>query len=367
MPTPKDVERALAARPKRPKPPGAGDLLSSGSTLVNLVLSGRTGGAFKKGKYYFWPGDSNTGKSWCALTTLAEAANNPAFDGYRLIHIDVEYGADMDKEYHFGKKAAARIETVHLETVEEFYDFMDDLQKGREPFVAFLDSQDALRSRDEDKKYAKNKAVRRRKTSSEAAADKETGSYGDGKAKIHSANLRRVVSKLEAAGSILVILNQTRDRIGFGAQYDPKTYSGGNALAFYACCRIWSSLKEVLKRRAKGKDREVGTRCKIRVRRNRLTGKNRSAFLDIYADAGVDDVGSCINYLVEEGHWEAKKAQTGKISAVAAPEFDFEGSPEDLVALIEENDRERELRGLVAKVWQQIEDEIAVVRKRRYK
>ena len=64
-------------------------------------------------------------------------------------------------------------------------------------------------------------------------------------------------------------------------------------------------------------------------------------------------------YLVDEGRW----SRDGKIKA---PDFDMVGSREKLVALIEEKGLERDLRELVADVWDEIEEASEVKRKRRY-
>ena len=44
------------------------DLLGTGSTLLNLAISGKTCGGFPAGKYVFFVGDSSSGKTFLALT-----------------------------------------------------------------------------------------------------------------------------------------------------------------------------------------------------------------------------------------------------------------------------------------------------------
>jgi len=56
------------------------NLLSTGSTLLNLACSGRVNGGFLKGFYYFIVGDSKSGKTFLSLTCLAEASINKDFD-----------------------------------------------------------------------------------------------------------------------------------------------------------------------------------------------------------------------------------------------------------------------------------------------
>ena len=145
--------------------------LSSGSTMVNLACSGRSIGAFIKGHYYFFVGDSDSGKTWLCLTCLAEACLNPAFKEYRLIYDATEHGAIMDWERFFGSRLAKRVEPprmvkgepIYSETAQDFYYHVSDAIDAGIPFIYILDSQDALSSKEEIDKFKKTKtAVRRR-------------------------------------------------------------------------------------------------------------------------------------------------------------------------------------------------------------
>lgn len=369
-----ETMKAALRQPKKNTTILTEDLLSSGSTVLNLACSGKTKGAFAKGFYYLYVGDSDSGKTWVALGVLAEAANNPAFDDYELVHDDVEYGANMDKAKFFGKKAAARIKApaydkegnpVYSRYLEQSYDALEVLLDAGKKVVWIIDSHDALRTLAEEKRTKKNKAVRARKLSGTPKDDdKEAGSYGDGKAKINSETLPRLCHKLKKTGSILIIINQTRANIGIGATYNPTKYSGGHALKFYATLQLWSKPVGKIKKSVLGKSREVGSNVQIRVKKNRLTGRDRSVEIPIRHSYGIDDTRSCIDYLVDEGKWDGKKDG----EEAAAPEFGFDKrtSKDKLAAYIEENGKEKELRLLVKDVWDEIENACAVKRKPRY-
>lgn len=338
--------------------------VSSGSTLLNLACTERPDVAFSKGGYYYLVGDSMSGKTWLSMSCFAEASRNPAFKDYDLIFDDAEGGAKMDIAHYFGKEVARRLRPprvknglpVMSDTVESFYYHIFDLLESGRPFIYVLDSQDALTST-----AAEQKLKKQRKASEEG--QKSTGSYGDGKAKYHSENIRIVVSKLRKTGSILIIIGQTRDNIGFGAMFEPKTRSGGKALRFYADLEMWSSVGKKIKRVVRGNKRTIGGRCIVEVRKNRFTGKvgkDRSITLPIYYSLGIDDVGACVDYLLEQKHW---KAANGVINAV---ELKKQMSRYDLIRYIEERNFEVPLSKLVAKVWRQVESECIVHRKRRY-
>ncbi len=337
--------------------------VSSGSTLLNLACADNPSIAFLKGGYYYLVGDSASGKTWLSLSCFAEACLNPAFDDYRLVFDDVEGGALMDIEHYFGREVARRLEPPCVDkngdwsnssSIESFYYNVSGLcSKGR-PFIYVLDSQDGLTSKASDKKFRDQRNASRN-------GEKITGSFGDGKAKYHSEHLRSVLAGVRDLGSILIIIGQTRDSLGYG--FNPKTRSGGKALRFYAHLEIWSSVGKKLEKLRHGRKRVVGVKCIVEVKKNRLTGKvgrDRSVALPIYYGLGIDDVGSCVDFLVMEKHWSKCDG------VVVASDLRIKGPRRRVVAYIEDKGLEPRLREIVGETWKQIEEECLVKRKARY-
>ena len=358
-----DIKRKLTSR--KPKPADRYDLgLSTGSTLLNLACSGRPDVGFLPGHYYFIVGDSSSGKTFLSLTCMAEAAHNPAYAKYDLVYDDVENGALMDLERYFGSKTAARVrppkgtvdDPVCSQLVEDFYDNLEDLLNAKRPFVYVLDSEAALNSDAAQKKAKKTSKARQQ-------GEESAGSFGDGKAKIHSARLRSVVSRLQATGSILVVLTQTRDNIGFS--FDPKTRPGGRALKFYATLELWSAVKRKTHRQVRGQKRATGIIAKVQVKKNRLTGRDREVLLPIHYSHGFDDVGAMVDFLVAEGHWD-KPGKVEEDKEITAHGLDVVLKREKLVHHVEAEGLEDQVRDMVVEVWQDIEDATAVRRKKRY-
>jgi RecA/RadA recombinase len=360
----REVASAIASLHKVAGPPDKKIALNSGSTLVNLAFTGTPNAAYLPGKYYLLVGDSSAGKTFLAMTALAEACQSKLFENHELYLDNVEDGALMDVEHFFGKKLAERLRPpryekgipVYSSTVEDFYDNLSRaharaVNTGK-PYVYILDSENALSSEAEQKKH---EAQRKARVKDVEAA----GSYGDAKAAYHSQHLRIARINLRDTASILIILSQTRDNLGFG--FEKKTRSGGRALKFYASVEAWLSVEKVLKKTVRGKPREIGIMTKLQVRKNRTTGRLRVVSVPILHSAGVDDLGSCIDYLVEESYWKAIK------KTIKAPDFEFEGSRSGLIELIEKSNRERELRALVTDVWREIEEACEASRKPRYR
>lgn len=336
--------------------------LSSGATMLNLACTGRTKWCYLPGHVYLFVGDSQAGKTWLGLSAFAEACRNPKFQDYRLIFDNAERGALMDIAEYFGQAVADRLEPpstgaddkpVFSETVEELYYHLSDAYDDKRPFIYIMDSMDSLGSEQDEETFEKNKQAHRK-------GKEASGSYGMRKAYVNSQGLRKAMSELPKTGSILIIICQTRDTVqkfGFG---DTKTRAGGRALKFYSTLEIWMSIKEPIKKSAKGKLRKIGVVSKVNVKKNRVTGRDRSVFIPIINSVGVDETGSMVDYLVEENHWKV----TG--SKIRAHDFDLNLGREELIQEIEEKELEQELRLLVGSVWQEIEDALIVRRKKRY-
>jgi len=336
------------------------DLLPSGSTLLNLICSNNPYGAFLKGYYYYLVGDSASGKTFLSMTCFAEALRHPTFKNYRLIYDNVEDGMLMDLEKLFNKEVEKRIEPPAWEkkepkysfSIEEFYYNLDDAIKEGKPFIYVLDSMDGLSSAAEVAKFEEHKDAYRK-------GKKVPGSYGDGKAKKNSEGIRKMRKGLKGINSILIVISQTRDNIGFG--FEKKTRSGGRALIFYATTIIWSSVLKKIKKTIKGKLRHIGNHIKLETKtKNRVTGELHDAVTAIYPSYGIDDTGSCVDYLVDEGWWK----KTGK--TIDAEGFNINLPREKLIDYIEENDLQKHLQRKTGRCWKEIRKASALKRKKRY-
>lgn len=347
------------------------DLLSSGSTLLNLALTNKAGGAYAKGCYYYFVGDSGSGKTWFVLTLLAEAARNPRFDNYRLIFDCPEGGALMDMEYYFGKKMTDRLEAPgtdkegrpwHSETVEQFYHRLFKALNDERPCVYILDSMDVVPSQDDLDKQEAHAKVREKIEQGKPLTKTDeniAGSFGTAKAKCNSTNLRLAMPLLAKSGSILIIISQTRDNINAGPYGDKQTRAGGRALTFYATQEIWTSVKQSVKKNIRGKERVIGREVKLRVKKNRVAGRDRAVTVPFYYSHGIDDTGGCLSYLVEEGFWKPGNA----LAELGAPTGMNE---EKMAQWVEANDKTKLLRQTVKALWEEIEAKTAVERRKRY-
>jgi RecA/RadA recombinase len=335
------------------------DLLSTGYTPLNVALSGRVKGGYGKGLFVFVVGDSSTGKSFITQTCLAEAAARPEFDEHEFIFDNIERGSLFNTRKFFGRAVADRMvppngtreKPEYSATIEDLYYTLDDKLKSGKPFIYIVDSMDGLVPADDIDKFQEQKSAHRK-------GKQTSGSYGMAKAKANSSGLRMIVPELEKTGSILIVISQTRDNIGFG--YETKTRSGGKALRFYAHVEFWMSVKEKIKKTVMGKPRHVGNVVVVDIKKNRLTGWEGKIDMVFLKQYGLDDVGGCIDYLVNEGYW--KKGQGG----INAEDFGVRMDREKLARHLQDEGLEHKLHLLVKKVFREIEEKSAPNRKPRY-
>ena len=337
----------------------ADDLITTGSTLLNLALSDNVKGGWLKGTMANIIGDSSAGKSFAALTTFAETHAKGQCDDYALIYDDVENANAFDMAYLFGQEVADRIippnldeddEDAPSDMIEDFHaNIVRALAQG--PCIYCLDSFDALNAEADEKKSME--LLKAREAGKDAA-----GSYGMAKAKKSSEILRQVCGRIKKTSSFLCIVSQTRDNI------DPmspqkKTRSGGKALKFYATHELWLANGGALKR----KDRIIGVRCKVKISKNKLTGKVREVEFPIYYDYGIDNIGSCVDFLVKEKHWPG-----GGSKRIEPKGLDIEpGLRAKIIKQIEAEGLEDELDEIVSQVWFEIEESLRLNRKPKYK
>lgn len=376
------IRRDLIERRQR-SPLASSDLLSTGSTLVNLAMTGRAKGGLVKGCYYLFVGDSDSGKTWIGMSCFAEANINPNFADYRFIFDQPEHGAQMDWEAYFGEGIKERIEPPsgtaedpeYSQTTEQLYFNLDNAIKDGRPFIYLLDSVDTLDSEASEAKFQeRKKAYEKGKDKPEEDTEEEDngkvtartiakpkGTYDTDKPKIHSQRLRRVVSDIARDKSIVVFVNQSRDNVGGGPFEPSKTRSGGNALVFWATAQIWTSIRQKIKDEIEKKNREIGTKVQVKIKRTRSLGRSETVLPTILHGHGIDDIGDCIDYLVEENHW--KKAKGGIIQAT---EWEVAKRRTDLIKFAEEGELERDLRSIVQTRWNEIANAMTPERKSRY-
>lgn len=326
-------------------------LVPTGSTLLNLACSDKPDGGFALGRMVNIIGDSSTGKTLLSLSIFAECSRLKHFDAYKFYYDDAEAKLAFDIENLFGTKAFKRIVDPpkgFSNTTQEFQDNLLTALGQEDPCIYVLDSFDALSCDEEQEKAEEDMAAR-------AKGNEVKGSYNMAKPKAASQLFRMICSKLKKTASLLIIISQTRDDIN-PMTFTKKTRSGGNALYFYSTHEMWLAVAKQLTSRKQN----IGSRVKAKVSKNHLTGKRRNVEFLIYYDYGLDDVGSCVDFLVEQGVFKKKD------NTISVPFLDVEAPRGKVIEAIETANAEDALIELVAATWAEIEESLKLNRKRKY-
>ena len=126
------------------------------------------------------------------------------------------------------------------------------------------------------------------------------GEMGDSKmglqARLMSQALRKMTASLSKTGTILIFINQLREKIGimFG---NPETTTGGNALKFYASVRL--DVRKI--GQLKDGDSVIGNRVKVKVVKNKVAPPFKTVEFDLIFGQGIDRYSEIIDLAVERG------------------------------------------------------------------
>jgi recombination protein RecA len=136
------------------------------------------------------------------------------------------------------------------------------------------------------------------------------GEMGDShvglQARLMSQALRKLTGTISKSNTLVIFINQIRMKIGvmFG---NPETTTGGNALKFYASCRL------DIRRVGALKDGEqvVGNRTRVKVVKNKMAPPFREVEFDILYGEGISREGDLVDLGAECGAVEKSGAWFG--------------------------------------------------------
>jgi len=337
--------------------------LPTGSTLLNLALSDQEDGGFLAGTINNIIGDSSSGKTLLCLTCLAEASILSEFNNYRFILDDAEHACQFDIRGLFGRGVEKRLEPprkdkkgnpIYSTTIEDFHCNVMNAINKKTPFIYVLDSFDGISSIEDEDRMGKM----------EHAYDKGkmevSKSYKTGKSKFSPECLRRIAGKVKGTKSIILIISQTRRNFDMFS-YKKTRRAGGDALRFWSSIELWLARESSIKN--KESKRTIGHNTVAIIEKNKITGRFQfcRVGLPIYFSYGIDDIGSCIDFLKNEKVIRVVKGKT-RIKAL-----NYIGSIKELIQKVDRSkDLLDRLKNLTKDTWNKIIESLQINRRKKY-
>jgi recombination protein RecA len=252
---------------------------------INLDAAIGVGG-IPRGRVTEIYGPESSGKTTLCLHVVANAQKMGGIAAF----IDAEHALDIE----YARKLGVDVESLLIsqpDTGEQALEICEILVRSGAVDIVVIDSVAALVPKAEIE-----------------------GDMGDShvglQARLMSQALRKLTGAIARSKTIVIFINQLREKIGvmFG---NPETTTGGKALKFYA------SLRLDIRRIGPVKEKEdvVGSHVRVKVVKNKVAPPFKQAEFDIMYAEGIShtsllvDIGSEANIIEKSGAWYSYKGQ----------------------------------------------------------
>jgi RecA/RadA recombinase len=288
------IKKKLSSKETKPKT----EYLSTGCTLLDLVVGGGLGMGFPVGKIINFIGDKSAGKTFLSMEMIA--ANKYKYGKrFKWNFDDGESGNTFDTQALYGFDVVRKEEDYNSSKIEDLdvnvLQFLrKKMKKEDELGLYVIDSLDGLGDSEKEER-----SEERYKQATAGKKIKESGTFGTATPKFLSQEFFKTkTEQFQSKNAVLVIVSQVRENMNAGLFGKKLKRNGGKAMDFYAHTCLWLSTWIKIKRKDMNKeDRQVGVIVEAYTDKSKTPRPYRKCRFIVYFDYGIDDIGSNLDYI----------------------------------------------------------------------